>query len=634
MGLISTPGQRWAVVALGYDGEALARRIAAQLSDSTVHVRTQPGRIAAEQSATGEDAAGPPSVAYQHVAEHLQRLFAQDCCIVAVAAAGIVIRALAPVLRDKHHEPAVLAVSHDGATVVPLLGGHAARANATAVELGGALGANAAITTASESQLGVALDCPPEGVSLANVEHHKAFARALRNGTPVHLSCPADCDDHWLREAQFTLVAEADAAHLQIITTVDAHPGSEQCLVYHPRQLAVGVGCARGTEADEIHDLIVSTLAQVGLSVRAVAGLFSVHHKLDEPGLHEVAKRLGVSCRFFAPERLEQERDRLENPSARVFAEVGCHGVAEGAALAAVGDNGTLRVAKYKTANATCAIGFAPDVIAADAVGQGRGELFVVGVGPGAMEYRAPAASAAIHQADDVVGYGLYLDLVDDLLEHQKQHRYPLGKETERVRDAISLAARGRKVALVCSGDAGIYAMASLVCELLETSADASWGRVHMEVVPGVSAMQLASGRAGAMLGHDFCAISLSDLLTPREVIEQRLHAANAGDFVIALYNPISRQRVQTFELALEVLRAGRAPDTVVVVARELGRPDEALLFTTLGELRAGDLDMLSIVLVGSSNSRSGRSGYRELAYTPRGYRAPATIQRFEESNT
>jgi cobalt-precorrin 5A hydrolase/precorrin-3B C17-methyltransferase len=196
------------------------------------------------------------------------------------------------------------------------------------------------------------------------------------------------------------------------------------------------------------------------------------------------------------------------------------------------------------------------------------------------------------------------------------------------------LAASGRKVALVCSGDAGIYAMASLVCELLDASTEASWGRVRVEVVPGVSAMQLASGRAGAMLGHDFCAISLSDLLTPRDVIEQRLHAANAGDFVIALYNPISRQRVHTFERALEILRAGRAPDTVVIVARELGRPDEALLYTTLGDLRADHLDMLSIVLVGSSNSRAGHNGYRQLAYTPRGYRAPATIQRFEESNT
>lgn len=317
-----------------------------------------------------------------------------------------------------------------------------------------------------------------------------------------------------------------------------------------------------------------------------------------------------------------------------MFAEVGCHGVAEGAALAAAGDDGQLRLAKRKTANATCAIGLAASPIDAMALGQARGQLHVVGVGPGARQFRTPAASAAIRQADDVVGYGLYLDLVEDVLVDQQQHRYPLGKETERVRDAIALAASGRKVALVCSGDAGIYAMASLVCELMDTSADASWGRVNMEVVPGVSAMQLASGRAGAMLGHDFCAISLSDLLTPRDVIEQRLHAANAGDFVIALYNPISRQRVQTFERALEILRGGRAPDTVVIVARELGRPNESLLYTSLGDLRADDLDMLSIVLVGSSNSRAGNSGYRALAYTPRGYRAPATIQRFEESNS
>ena len=212
-------------------------------------------------------------------------------------------------------------------------------------------------------------------------------------------------------------------------------------------------------------------------------------------------------------------------------------------------------------------------------------------------------------------------------------HPYALGEERDRVAKAIELAAGGARVALVCSGDPGVYAMASLVLEMLEGGLDGGldgganpgWGRIAVRIVPGVSALQAAAARAGAPIGHDFCAVSLSDLLTPREVIETRLAHAAAADFVIALYNPVSRTRRKTFERALAILREHRAADTPVVVARNLGRDGESVSIVALGAIdaalvEAGAIDMMTVLLVGSSRTRTFALGGSTRAYTPRGY--------------
>src|SRR5262249_34204142 len=171
-------------------------------------------------------------------------------------------------------------------------------------------------------------------------------------------------------------------------------------------------------------------------------------------------------------------------------------------------------------------------------------------------------AGAALGGAGDPAGYRLYLDLLGALAAGKTLHAFDLGQEEARVRAALALAAEGRSVALISSGDAGIYAMASLVFELIERGGNADWARIEIVGVPGVSAMQVAAARLGAPLGHDFCAISLSDLLTPWPVIEQRLTAAAAGDFVVALYNPVSQRRRIQLVAARDLLLQARAPDT------------------------------------------------------------------------
>jgi cobalt-precorrin 5A hydrolase/precorrin-3B C17-methyltransferase len=269
---------------------------------------------------------------------------------------------------------------------------------------------------------------------------------------------------------------------------------------------------------------------------------------------------------------------------------------------------------------ATAALAIAPDLITT-LHGRPRGHLAVVGIGPGQSAWRTPEASRLIAEADELVGYGLYLDLLGPLAAGKPRADFPLGGEADRCRHALERAGQGARVALVCSGDAGIYAMAALVWELIDTGtvSDAA-RRAEVVVAPGVSALQAAAARVGAPLGHDFCAISLSDLLTPREDILRRIRAAAEGDFVVAFYNPGSKTRRTLLAEARQTLLQHRPPETPVLLATSLGRPEERLTHRTLATLAVDEVDMLTVVLVGSTQTRRLETGDGPRIYTPRGY--------------
>ncbi|MGB7286776.1 MAG: precorrin-3B C(17)-methyltransferase, partial [Salaquimonas sp.] len=303
-----------------------------------------------------------------------------------------------------------------------------------------------------------------------------------------------------------------------------------------------------------------------------------------------------------------------------------CHGVAEGAALALAGKDSDLIVPKRKSKRATVAIARSRKVLkmSLHEEARSRGKLFVVGIGPGQEGWRSPEVSRMIGEASDLVGYSLYLDLISEISAGKTRHDFDLGKEEDRVRHAMELAGTGKDVALVCSGDAGIYAMATLVFELLQNGglSDAA-SRIEIAVSPGISALQAAAARAGAPLGHDFCTISLSDLLTPWEAIQMRVKAAAEGDFVIAFYNPVSKRRRTQLAYARDVLLKHRPADTPVILATDLGRPAEKVRVVPLAELNIDDVDMLTVVVVGSSETRTVKTGDgKTWVYTPRGYAA------------
>ena len=548
-------------------------------------------------------------VYFENALDHIRMLFASGTPVVGVCAAGILVRAVAPLLNDKTTEPPVIAVPDDGSTVVPLLGGHRG-ANRLARQIAEGLASHAAVTTAGDVAMGVALDEPPRGYRLANGADAKGAMAAMLSGVGVTVTGENIFD------------VEDMAGGVELLVSDAPVEGSETRLVYHPQRYALGLGCARGCDVNEMWALVQKTLAEAGIAEGAVACVGSLDLKGDEPAMIETAARMGVPFRVFTAVELEAQTDQLANPSDVVFAEVGCHGVSEAAALAL--GNGELVVEKTKTANATCAVVRANAPIV-EMAGRSRGKLSIIGIGPGQHSWRTPEASALVSQAEELVGYGLYIDLLGGLAHGKARSDFPLGGEEDRCRYALEQAGKGKDVALICSGDAGIYAMGALVFELLDRQPDAmgvtdAARRVEVVSTPGVSALQAAAARAGAPLGHDFCAISLSDLLTPRDDIVKRLKASAEGDFVIAFYNPVSMRRRTLLAEARDILLQHRPADTPVMLASSLGRPEENVRYRRLDELEVDEVDMLTVVLVGSSHSKLAQLGEGLRMYTPRGY--------------
>jgi len=589
------------IIVLNRLGLALAQKIKTQVPQAQIHSLIAGG-----------------DVEFSDTMAHIARLFRAGHPLIGICAAGILIRATATALNDKHLEPPVVAVSPDGVSVVPLLGGHHG-ANSLAQDLAQFFGGHAAITTGSEVALNVALDDPPQGWVLANPHNVKQVCSALLNGEAAVVTGSAA----WIENSSISFSPQGKVK--LTISHLNTHPAENE-LIYHPQQLILGVGCERGCSSDELIGLCSQVLEQNQLAPQSIAAVTSIDLKSDEDCILSLADCFGVEARFFSADELEDQSARLQNPSDIVFTEVGCHGVCEGAALAAAGPDGELITPKQKSKRATCAIALAPQPLKAADIGKGAGELYVVGIGPGQDIWRTPEADHLIARADHLIGYSLYLDLLGPVAEGKVRHDFPLGAETQRCREALELAGRGNRVALVCSGDAGIYAMAALVYELLDRSPDREGvsdaaKRVKIINAPGISALQAAAARAGAPLGHDFCTISLSDLLTPWQTIEQRIIAASQGDFVIAFYNPVSRRRRTQLEAARQILLQHRGPNTPVILATNLGREFENIRAVTLDTLDINDVDMLTVVIVGSTQSKAFLRGNGKVAvYTPRGY--------------
>ncbi len=589
---------------------------------------------------------------YERLVPLLQELFTAGRPIVGLCASGILVRALAPLISAKRAEPPVVALAEDGSVAVPLLGGHHG-ANALARALAAGLREErnciAAITTAGDLRLGVALDEVPPGWRIANPDRVKPVAVALLAGERVALIEEAATAD-WLRSGSIVWAKDphppiADAMGpplsrnageggvarsattgegFKVIVSDRSFPTAERALVLHPPVLTLGIGCERFCPAEEIAALAEASLAEAGLAAGAVAAIVSVALKADEPGIHALAEAFGVPARFFPPSRLLDETGRLTVRSEAAFRATGCWGVAEGAALAAVGPGGTLVVVRRQSRGATCAIARAPAPLDATALGRPRGRLAIIGIGPGDRVWRSPEAGALIDAADDIIGYRRYLDLLGSAIVGKRRHDSDIGAEAERARLALDLAASGGAVALVSSGDPGIYGLAALVFELIDREPRRDWHAVDIVVAPGISAMQAAAARLGAPLGHDFCAISLSDLLTPPETIRTRIAAAAAADFVIALYNPGSARRRTLLAEAAAILLAHRPPETPCAIARNLGRVGESCRILPLGALAEAEADMLSLVLIGNRRTRR-LAGPQPRLYTPRGYFDSAT---------
>jgi cobalt-precorrin 5A hydrolase / precorrin-3B C17-methyltransferase len=502
-------------------------------------------------------------------------------------ATGAAVRIVAPLLNDKSRDPAVVCVDEGGRHAVALVGGHAGGANALARQVGGLLDVEPVLTTATDSTGRIALDTLPGFVATGDVA---AVTAAMLDGRAPRISN----EQGWPLPAG---VSYGDAPE-RIVVTDRRRPPAPGVVTLHPPSLVAGVGASTGAPEHAISDLLDAALDGAGLARASVAEIATLDRKTTEPGL----QALGLPLRGFSADALHAMP--VPTPSAVVADAVGTPSVAEAAALLSAGPGAELVVPKRANAVATVAIARRA---------RPAGRLRIVGLGPGTPALRTPAAEAAVRHADVVIGYVAYVDACADLLQpHHEIVRSPIGEEVVRAKQALADAAGGREVALVCSGDPGVYAMASIALEL---AGDAPG--VEIETVPGVTAALAAAAAVGAPVGHDFATISLSDLLTPWETIEARLRAAAVADFALALYNPRSERRIWQLEAAREILLAHRAPSTPVAVVTDATRTDEHVQVTTLAELDPAATGMTTCVLVGASSTRvvDGR------VVTPRGYR-------------
>ena len=540
----------------------------------------------------------------QKAADALRDAWRTCDAVVSFLAVGATVRVLAPLLGDKATDPAVVCVDESMAFAVAVLGGHHG-ANLLARRLTGVLGCTPVVTTASDQSNVTPLDSygADLGFTVHNPELLAHVGAAVLSGEPVRLDGAAG----WpLPPLPPNVSPDAPGEGHRILVT-DAAGRDRVChdgrlggaLVYRPKSLVVGVGSARGVTAGEVAGLVDEALAAGGLAAESVRCLATADLKADEEGILQVARERGWAVVTHPAGQLSSVE--VPNPSEVVRAEVGTPSVAEAAALLSAGPRAELVVEKRKSANATVALARLTP----------RGRLSIVGLGPGARDLVTPRAIAALRRAAVVVGLDQYVEQVRDLIRPgTRVITSGLGQEEERARTAVAEASAGHAVALVGSGDAGVYAMASPALEFADAGID-------VEGVPGITAATAASNLLGAPLGHDHAYISLSDLHTPWEVIERRVTAAAEGDFTVCFYNPRSRTRDWQLPKALSILAAHRPPDTPAGYVRNATRPDETVTLTTLAELDPARIDMFTVVVVGSSRSRTVAGRF----VTPRGYR-------------
>ncbi|MFU2329249.1 precorrin-3B C(17)-methyltransferase [Pseudomonas sp. NFX98] len=517
---------------------------------------------------------------YHEFGATLRELYQQNTPIIALCAAGIVIRTLAPLLLEKGAEPPVLAVAEDGSAVVPLLGGLGG-VNVMAREIAVHLDVAPAITTSGELRFGTCLLNPPSGYTLGDLELGKRFVSDLLAGETVRIEGSAP----WLAQAQ--LPEDAQARLAVHVSHAERIPAANELLIY-PRSVLVAVSAS----VADLPSVIRQALHQAAIAVQSVACLLAAETEMASSALREAALELGVPLRFSSAVggAVELARQAME-PAASI-----------------VGDDAV-------------AIAVAERPLDPLQIGRARGRLAVIGLGPGAAELMVPAVKAELARANDVLGYETYVRMAGPFRADQVLHCTDNREEMQRARHAFELAAQGRSVVVVSSGDPGVFAMAAAVLEALHESDDVHWHNVDLEILPGVSASLATAAQAGAPLGHDFCVLSLSDNLKPWSIIEKRLDLASQADLALAFYNPISRSRPWQLGQALEIVARHRVPETPVVLGRDIGRPGQTLRVTTLGQLTPDQVDMRTMVLIGSSTTCVfPRAEGGSWVYTPRWY--------------
>nr|WP_083765733.1 precorrin-3B C(17)-methyltransferase [Crocosphaera subtropica] len=569
---------------------------------------------------------------------HLATIWSKNQAFVFCLATGAVIRLIAPLLNNKASDPAIIVIDPLGQYVISLCSGHQGGADHLAQLIAHHLDATPIITGASHN-----LNLP--AIDVLGLPF--GWRKGLGNWTGVSHAIASQKTVQVIQETGSKLWQEnlpqnhpfyfgfgeisentQPAARVWISATHRkfAETSTLPKVQWYPRVLWVGLGCIRGTSQGFIASAIEAVCQQYHLAEEAIAGIATIDIKADEVGIVQYCQEKQYPLLTYSADILNTIN--VPHPSEVVKQEVGTPSVAEAAAIYGanywfdyIGNREkthlekSLLVTKEIIKSETEAVTIAIAQSELDYIGK-TGKIYLVGIGPGSLDQITPGAKTAINQADAIIGYSLYLDLIKPLQRPgQIVESLPITKEKKRAQRAIELAKWGLTVAVISSGDCGIYGMAGLVLEELKNT---NWdgNNPNVEVFPGITALQAAAARVGTPLMHDFCAISLSDLLTPWEVIQKRLTAAAIGDFVTALYNPRSQTRQTQIIEAQSIFLKHRKSHTPVALVRCAYRQDENIILTNLGELLHHKIDMLTTVLIGNDSTFF----HENWMITPRGY--------------
>ncbi len=557
------------------------------------------------------------------VKEVVARIFSKYKSLVLIMATGIAVRLVASELRGKHEDPAVVVMDERGKFVVSLLSGHIGGANRLANEIASLTGAQPVITTASEVSRTIAVDLLGRefGWELEDDANVSKVSAAVVNGDEVGIYQDTGERNWWqgtlpenIRKFSSLEDLEKSVCPAALVIT-DRFLGQEyrtlraKAVIYHPQSLVVGIGCNRGVSSSLIREAVSQVFQECGLSLKSIRNIATLDLKNDEEGLLEFAREHGLPIEFFTGEALCQVKFP-STPSATTLKWVGTLAVCEPAALLSSRST-DLVVPKVKLGEVTIAVA---RVSFNSSEKQESGKLFLIGIGPGAPEQMTFKAREALTQSNVVVGYKTYVKLIEQFLSQKEVITGGMGGEVERMKRAVSLAEEGKTVAVVCSGDAGVYGMAGLVGEIVQQQGCPT--KFEIEVIPGVPSLCAAAALLGAPMMGDFASISLSDYLTPWTDIAKRLELAAQGDFVIVIYNPRSKQRQHQLAEAREILLRYRSRSTPVGIASNAYRQGQRVTITDLEHMLDFDIGMTTTIIIGNSTTfTSGR-----WMVTPRGY--------------
>ncbi len=532
--------------------------------------------------------------------------------LIFVMAAGIVVRAISPLVKDKKSDPAVIVLDEKGTFAISLLSGHLGGANEKAREIAHFLEGEAVITTASDVSGLPSIDLFARDNDLA-IDDWKLLPHiATRLINKGRLNVYADVTLSLPSEFKKT----TDPASADLLITNKRSLNSRGALYLRPRNIVVGIGCNSGTSAEEIENAVKKTFDEHNLSFSSIRAIATLDRKADEPGIKLFCKKNAFEILSFCPDELNSVAGVSTSKAA--LRATGAKAVAEPAARLGAGAK-TLVIPKQKIGNVTVA---AAEINGASAKGGTKkgtsgstGKIYIVGTGPGGAEHITPHAQKAIRESDVIVGYDTYIELIREMITNKEVFKTGMTREIDRCRKAIDLALGGKTVSVISGGDPGIYAMAGLVFELLKER-NSRVPSPPVEVVPGISALNACAARLGAPLMHDFAAISLSDRLTPWRLIEKRIESAAMADFVIILYNPKSKGRAGHISKVREIILKHRSSATPVGIVKGAMREDERIVVTDLAHMLDYDIDMKTTVIIGNSATFiwDGRM------ITPRGY--------------